>query len=195
MYACGGQVDHGRRGHGASRPDAGLLDATAPRDAGASHLEPGASMPKLDASLVVTVDASDDASADAGHDPDATAADANACVAGGALAIAGDYVATDRTEYWLRKTATATTYTLVPPPPALPSLFRVTTVCTRYLALAGTDGTFARLDWVQGDTTLRVCVRPATSGAGVGQLSAPDGANAATGCGGAPWLVLTRAAP
>jgi hypothetical protein len=157
-------------------------------------------------STPVIPDASPVKDASAGTVPDARTdeggkpqpSDAGRCSSTGALTIAGDYVAPDGTEYWLRKTVTATTYTVVPArataPAPLPKLYRITMLCQAWLALAGTDGSVARLDWSGSPSSLRICVRTAAA-KDVATLPDPDGSNDAAGCDGAAWTRLTRSMP
>lgn len=138
-----------------------------------------------------------DASADSGAgDRDVLAGDAGVCPSDGALGIAGDYVASGGAQYWLRKSATATTYTIVPSGPPMasapPQLFRIRGICSTWLLLAGTDGSIERLDWATGDVALRICVRAAVSAGAAALLSIPDAGDSATGCAGAAWLSLAK---
>ena len=124
------------------------------------------------------------------------------CTPDGAIPIAGDYTAPDGSERWLRKTATATTYAVVPggAPDAsnLPALYRVASVCSGTgagtLALASLDGTAARLDWTN-TSGVSVCFRVAASTTAALALAPPEATNAATGCAGAAWLALTKETP
>jgi hypothetical protein len=171
LAACGGHTGHSGSSH--HDPDAGAQEASTPVVDARAPLDAG-----VDAS-----EAMDGGSPDAGqpHDAGADASPAEECTPGGALPIAGDYVAPNGTEHWLRRSATATTYTVVPStgaPPAL-QLFRVTSVCTHHLALAGTSGVSARLDWTRTDTSLRICVRP---------TSKPN-------CDAVSWVSLTPRTP
>jgi hypothetical protein len=199
VAACGGHVDDGRK----HPPDAGVVShhgVGVSNDA--SVREPDATTAIPDASTPIAVEAGTDGSADtlpdAARIPDAAPPDANVCSSDGALTIAGDYVAADKTQYWFRKSATATTYTVVPgagAPSPLPQLFRVTSVCPRRLSLAGTDGSVARLDWVNAADSLRVCVRSSKDSADLEALPLPDMASDATGCAGGPWIALARTTP
>jgi hypothetical protein len=140
-------------------------------------------------------DAQQEASVDGGAEAGAT------CTPDGALAIAGDYSAPDGSERWLRKTATAATYAVVPGADAssVPLLYRVKSVCTGgtnagTLALAGLDGTAGRLDWTNANG-VRVCFQPAADTTAALALPPPDATNASTGCAGAAWLPLTKEMP
>ena len=174
LTACGGRV-------AGARPHDGGVDA-GPIDAGWDA-----------AGLAPIVDAGGDAAIEA------SIADAGACSANGPIAIAGDYTAGDGTEHWLRTSATAATYTVVPAdaqvPSIVPELFRIERVCPRWLVLESTDGTFARLDWTTAGGALGICVRAATGADAAMGLAPPDPSDAAAGCGGTPWTGLTKAAP
>jgi hypothetical protein len=189
ISACGGRVDHppGRR---TPPPNTGERDASTFDDGGASDAAANDASEPADAS-------NDGSPLDAG-DRDATS-DADVCPSGAVLSIAGDYVASDKTEYWLRKTATATTYTVVPAgaptPSALPQLYRVSSICPHWLSLSNTDGTFARLDWTESESSLRICVRSVPDLNEARKLPNPDAADTATGCAGAPWTELVRSTP
>lgn len=119
-----------------------------------------------------------------------------ACTSGGALPSAGDYTASDGAEHWLRKTATAATYTIVPagaPDPATPpKVFRVSLVCGSWLLVEAPGSDVRRLDLAAIGGGLRVCLRPAANANAAAALSTPDPAAAATGCAAGPWTVLTR---
>jgi hypothetical protein len=151
-----------------------------------------------------TTDASDSRWPDGGSDTgaDAAAEAGVVCTTDAAIAIAGDYTAPDGSERWLRKTATATTYSVVPRGTAdasnLPALYRVASVCSGTtagtLALASLDGTAARLDWTNA-SSVSVCFRAAANTTAALALPPPDATNAATGCAGAAWQSLTKETP
>jgi hypothetical protein len=119
-----------------------------------------------------------------------------ACTSGGALPSAGDYTAPDGAEHWLRKTATAATYTIVPagaPDPATPpKVFRVSLVCGSWLLLEVRSNDVRRLDLATVGGGLRVCLRSAANATAAAALATPDSAAATTGCGAGPWTTLTR---
>jgi hypothetical protein len=187
LSACGGQGTVGSMG------DASTGDASVARDAGA-----------VDASVV---DATGEASvgdaaveASVGNAAvEASVADAGSCSTHGLIAVAGDYTGPDGTGYWLRKSATAATFTVVPAgapvPSALPQLFRVEDVCPRWLLLESTDGRFGRVDWATVGGGLGICVRASASARAVTALALPDPGNAATGCAGSAWIALTPVTP
>ncbi|HEX4446290.1 MAG TPA: hypothetical protein VH044_06130 [Polyangiaceae bacterium] len=172
----------------------------------------GVQLPPADASLDVTITseastcasgdpscADADAEADAGPDAmEASAVDAG-CAARGPIAMAGDYTGPDGSGYWLRQTATATTFTEVPAgapvPSTLPRLFRITSVCAAWLVLESTDGAFGRLDWGTVNGGLGICVRGSTSADAANALALPDPGNQAMGCDGSPWTALTKVTP
>jgi hypothetical protein len=156
---------------------------------------PGVTDADPDGTVEASVDGGSEAAVDAG----------GPCPADGAISILGDYTAPDGSERWLRKTATATTFSVVPggAPDAssLPSLYRVASVCSGTapgaagtLALAGLDGSAARLDWTNA-SGVSVCFRAAVATTAALALPPPDGANTTTGCGGAAWLALTKETP
>lgn len=172
---------------GATVPsDAGVTDAALPDDDGGAPDAALADLGALDATLP---DLADMDVADA----------APSCSADGALAIAGDYVAGDGTRHWLRKSATAATYAVVPggapDPAAPPRLYRIVEVCPGWLLLAEVGGGTARLDWAQGGDGLHLCVRPAASADEAAALAAPDADDTTTGCAGSAWTVLAGGAP
>jgi hypothetical protein len=142
---------------------------------------------------------------------DALAVDAGACSTGdaavvetscstqGSIAIAGDYRAADGTGRWLRQSATASTYTVVPAgapvPSALPQLFRVESICSQWLLIQGTDGAYGRLDWATQSGSLGICVRMVANAGAAMALTPSDPGAAATGCAGAAWTSLTKVTP
>jgi hypothetical protein len=146
------------------------------------------------------------ASADAG---DASAA----CSSNGPLAMAGDYAASDGTQYWLRESLTAATFTVVPPSPApassdaggdaggdagrgaLPTLGRIKLVCPQWLGVVGTDGTVTRLDWATITGGLVVCERVVASIDAAATLAPAQAGDVDAGCAGGPWLSLAAVSP
>jgi hypothetical protein len=174
----------------------------------------GVALPPADAGLDVTIapeaspcasgdpscaDADVDSEPDAGPDAmEASVADAG-CADHGLIAVAGDYTGPDGSGYWLRQTATATTFTEVPagmPVPAtLPRLFRITRVCSAWMDLESTDGASGRLDWATVNGGLGVCVRAAASADAANTLTLPDPSDPAMGCAGSAWVSLTKVTP
>lgn len=205
VSACGGDV----RGNPANHSDAGrptAVDAGAHRPHGGVFSHDGggdASASGEDGAVEDARASSDaalrDASVDGAPTADASPPDAGNCSNTGTLAIAGDYVAAGGTEHWLRQTATATTYAVVPggvpTPTSLPKLFRVRLFCDHWLSLEGTGGDAVRLDWTTLSGALSICVRSVTIANAATSLSTPDANDAGAGCNGAPWLALTREAP
>jgi hypothetical protein len=131
---------------------------------------------------------------------EASIVDAGTCSAQGALAISGDYTAADGTRHWLRKSATASTYTVVPPgmpvPSALPRLFRIESVCSsQWMLLESTDGAYGRLDWATVGSSLSICVRTVSDASAAVALTSPDPGAPATGCAGSAWTALTKVTP
>ena len=112
--ACGGRVNSVKEHPTSPKPDAGTRDVAPSHDAGVPAQDASVSTPTTpsmpDASLGhdASVRTVAEASTDAGRTPEAST-DASTCSSTDPLTIAGDYVATDGTEYWLRKTVTATT--------------------------------------------------------------------------------------
>ncbi len=121
-----------------------------------------------------------------------------ACAPGGALPIGGDYKAPEGTEHWLRRTATAATYSVVPAgPPVLSNparLFRIEHVCGQALLLLAPDGTASRLDWSTAAGSFRICVRPASSIVAAAGMVIPD-PDVAAGCASGPWTTLAKETP
>jgi hypothetical protein len=172
-------------------------DAAPPSDTGTTEPLEGGSSPGPDASNVPDA-SSDDTSPDAGASTDAGEA-GSPCSTDGGLAAAGNYVASDGTQYWLRKSATAATFTFVPGgTPANtspPHLARIREVCSQWLGIAGTDGTFARVDWASVTGGLLLCPRSVTSLDAAATLPGANPNDADAGCGGNPWISLTPVSP
>jgi hypothetical protein len=172
LSACGGQT------MGASAGDAG---------AGAGPTDTGIDAPAADA-----FDSGDAAT-------EAPVADAGSCSTEGPIAIAGDYTASDGTGYWLRQSATASTYTVVPAgtpvPSALPQLFRIQSFCPQWLLIESTDGAYGRLDWATLGSALGICVRGVPGASAAVALTPADPGAPATGCAGVAWTSLTRVTP
>jgi hypothetical protein len=185
LSACGGPSA------GASAPDAGIVPG--PVDAGVGEIV-------VDAGVCSTRDAAcpGDAMVDAAVEA-SIVVDVGSCVAGGPIAVAGDYTAADGTGYWLRKSFTASTYTVVPAgapaPSVVPQVFRIESVCSRSLLLENTDGASGRLDWATMGGSLGICVRMAPDAGAATALPPPDPGAPSTGCAGAAWTVLTKVTP
>jgi hypothetical protein len=178
--------------------DASGFDAGRQEVQDAAPCDPGTgSCAGPDADMTMDSGAGATPDAEASATPDADAGDP--CSPDGSIAVAGDYVASDGTQYWLRKSVTAATYTVVPAGPpkqsALPRLFRVQRVCPGWLALAGTGGVFSRLDWATAGSTLLLCVRHTTSVDTAATLAAPSLGDLASGCDGSAWLSLAKVTP
>lgn len=167
--------------------------ASAPADAGSMTGE-DASVPEKDAG--VEDSGADSSPTDSGSD----ATTPMTCTGSDALSIAGNYVAADGSQHWLRKTASATTYAQLPakgpgagsPPP--PVLWKITQVCSTEKAFiaAGETGKFARVDWVEDGTGLQLCVAIEDAVDAAAALAASKStAGSATGCKGGPWTTLT----
>lgn len=124
-----------------------------------------------------------------------------ACTGGTVLPVTGDYVDGSGTEHWLRKTASATTYTRVPggaPVPAKPpTLWRIVETCPdqKSFVAVSENATFARVDWTTYGTGLHLCIAaeemPDASAAFAAPTSAADALG--TGCKGGPWTLLGTA--
>ncbi len=103
------------------------------------------------------------------------------------------------TQYWLRQSPTAATFTVVPggaqSNAAPPHLARIRDVCPHWLVAAVTDGTFARLDWASADGGMLLCQRRAPSLAAAGALPSVNPNDVNSGCGGAAWVALTAVSP
>ena len=202
LIGCGSSSSNGHQAADSGSPDAtdashsdAAIDAAPPSSDGAVDGSP------------VGEDASNDAAsdtADANDAADAAIDAGTACTPNGPIAAAGNYAAADGTQYWLRKTATAATFTVVPPaidasdasaPVSLPSLSRIKLVCAQWLGLAGTDGSFSRLDWATTSGGLQVCVRSTASLDAAAGLAAPDPSSASAGCHGSPWIALAPVSP
>ncbi|APR82669.1 Hypothetical protein A7982_08018 [Minicystis rosea] len=166
--------------------------STEPPDAGPDPNDAGNAAPQGDSGVI------DSGVIDSGVVDDA-GTDGGACQSGGPLAIAGDYVAPDGTRHWLRRSMTATTYTVVPAgapdPAAPPRLSRVQSVCDQWLLLAGTDGAIARLDWALDGASLSICVRAAANADAAAALPAASAGDPLKGCAGAAWTSLSKVAP
>lgn len=120
-----------------------------------------------------------------------------ACSTERELEIAGDYTDTSGAEHWLRATATATTYTIVPAgaptPENLPSLFTVERVCADMdrLILRAEDGSFSRLDYLADEGALQICVVSADYLEAAINAALPDFNELASGCAGEPFTALS----
>lgn len=120
------------------------------------------------------------------------------CTGSSALEIAGNYVAGDGAQHWIRKTATATTYTRVPAGQAdnakPPTLWKITQICSDQKAFIATSptGKFARVDWTGTASALQLCV-PIEEAASVADVLAIGATTAGspTGCQGKAWTTLT----
>lgn len=190
LGACGGTVAPADPGMSdAATSDVAVLDAATEDAAVPDVATEDATVPDAATDDATVLDAAtDDPTVDGGA----------ACSVDGALVVAGAYVAKDGTRHWLRRSATATTYSVVPggaPEPAVPPrLYRVAEVCSGWLLLAEVGGGASRLDWAQGGDGLHLCVRPAANAGAAKVLAAPDADNVATGCAGSAWTVLARGA-
>jgi hypothetical protein len=120
------------------------------------------------------------------------------CTGNAALDILGNYLAGDGAQHWIRKTATATTYTRVPAGKAdnatPPTLWKITQVCSDQKAFIATSptGKFARVDWTGTASALQLCV-PIEEAASVADVLAigATSAGSPTGCQGKAWTTLT----
>lgn len=120
------------------------------------------------------------------------------CTGSSALDVLGHYVASDGAQHWLRKTATATTYTRVPAGQAdnakPPTLWKITQICSDQKAFIATSptGKFARVDWAGTASALELCV-PIEEAASVADVLAIGATTAGspTGCQGKAWTTLT----
>jgi len=145
--------------------------------------------------------------ADSGSDDDGGDASvpAQACTGGTVLPVTGDYVDGSGTEHWLRKTASATTYTRVPggaPGPAKPPTpWRAVGTCPdqKTFAAPPQNATHARALWttdaLQDGSRLHLCVAAEEMADVAAAFAAPkSNANAlGAGCKGGPWMTLTTA--
>jgi hypothetical protein len=202
LIGCGGSSSNGHPATDSGLPDA--ADAS-PSDAATDATPPG-SDGSVDGSDVAEDASTDTADAKGGANAaiDGGSEAGRACSASGPIAIAGNYAAADGTQYWVRKTATAATFTVVPPatdagdasaPISLPRLSRIKRVCPQWLGLAATDGSFARLDWESTSGGLQVCIRSTASLDTATGLAATDPSNGSTGCNGNPWIALAPVSP
>ncbi|WP_146651793.1 hypothetical protein [Labilithrix luteola] len=120
------------------------------------------------------------------------------CTGNSALDIVGNYVAGDGAQHWIRKTATATTYTRVPAGKAdnakPPTLWKISQVCSDQKAFIATSptGKFARIDWTGTASALQLCV-PIEEAASVADVLAIGATTpgSPTGCQGKAWTTLT----
>lgn len=141
--------------------------------------------------------------ADSGSDDDGGDASVpgHACTGGTVLPVTGDYVDDSGMEHWLRKTASATTYTRVPggaPVPAKPpTLWRIVETCPdqRSFVAVSENATFARVDWTTDGAGLHVCIAAEEMPDARAASAAPTSAANAlgTGCKGGPWTLLGTA--
>lgn len=120
------------------------------------------------------------------------------CTGSGILPILGNYVASDGSQHWLRKTATATTYARIPAGAAThdnpPVLWKIVHVCadqTAFVAMSETS-TYARVEWNESAQGLSVCVAIENAADSAAALAVPRPVPASpTGCNGGPWTSLT----
>lgn len=141
--------------------------------------------------------------ADSGSDDDGGDASVptHACTGGTLLPVTGDYVDGSGTEHWLRKTASATTYTRVPggaPVPAKPpTLWRIVETCPdqKSFVAVSENATYARVDWTNDAAGLHLCIAAEEMADAAAAFAAPkSNANAlGAGCKGGPWTLLTTA--
>lgn len=157
-----------------------------------------------------TRDAGHDRPEDAGGELDSgsdggDASVPSACTGGMVLPVTGDYVDASGTEHWLRRTASATTYTRVhggtPVPAKPPALWRVVETCPdqKTFVAVSENATYARVDWTtdglgQG-SRLYLCIAAGEMANAAAAFAAPkSNANAlGAGCKGGPWTLLTIA--
>jgi hypothetical protein len=136
---------------------------------------------------------SDGAPTDAGID----APSPRACTGSGTVPL-GDYLAADGAQHWLRKTASATTYTRIPggqpTPSKTPVLWQITQTCSDQKAFIATNegGTFARVDWKATLDGIDLCIAIEGAADAAAAIAAPssNASATATGCNGAPWTLL-----
>ena len=148
-------------------------------------------------------DAGRDGSEDAGGELDGGDASVppQGCTGGTVLPVTGDYVDESGTEHWLRKTASATTYTRVPGgapvPTKPPTLWRVVETCPdqKTFVAVSENATYARVDWTTNAAGLHLCIAagemPDVAAAFAAPKSNVDALGA--GCKGGPWTLLTIA--
>jgi hypothetical protein len=129
--------------------------------------------------------------------PDVTAA--SMCTGGAPLPIFGNYVAGDGALHWLRRSASAETYSRVPagaPSNATPpTLWLITQVCSDqnvFVAMSETS-TYARVDWARSSSEVQLCIAVEGATNAAAALAAPASVpDSATGCNGGAWTVLSR---
>lgn len=123
------------------------------------------------------------------------------CTAPSSLAILGDYVEPNGDQFWLRDSGNALTLTRVTPgkPSAakLPSLWQVVSACAEppALVLRASTGAFTRLDYLQGATSLTVCLAANTAAtAEQAEAIVPPGRTNTidAGCNGGPWTRVVK---
>ncbi len=139
--------------------------------------------------------------ADSGTEIDGDASvPTDVCTGGSVLPVTGEYVDGSGTEHWLRKTASATTYTRVPggvPVPAKPpTLWRVVETCPdqKSFIAVSEHATYARVDWTTDAAGLHLCIAAEEMPHAKAAFAAPkSNANAlGAGCKGGPWMLLTN---
>ncbi len=126
---------------------------------------------------------------------------AHVCTGGTVLPVTGDYVDGSGTEHWLRKTASATTYTRVPGgaplPEKPPTLWRVVETCPdqKTFVAVSENATFARVDWANDAAGLHLCIAAEEMPDPAAAFAAPKSSATAlgAGCKGGPWMLLTNA--
>ena len=138
---------------------------------------------------------------DSGNDGGDASVPAQACTGGTVLPVTGDYVDESGAEHWLRKTASATTYTRVPggaPVPAKPpTLWRVVETCPDQKTFVAVSeiATYARVDWTTDGAGVHLCIAAGEMVDVAAAFAAPkSNADAlGAGCKGGPWTLLTSA--
>jgi hypothetical protein len=169
------------------KPDAATDDAGAP--ASDSSTAPTPSDAAVD----------QDAAADAGANEDA--GQPGGCIDKSLDSIAGKYSDASGEEHWLRVTAKAQLYAVVPSgpaiPDALPVLLQIVEACADQRRFVATtrDEQHLRADWLKTADGLALCTTAAGSDA-VETLLAnapPDASDLVSGCYGEAWVLLTSA--
>ena len=180
----GGAATVGGNASGGSRPASrGGEPATQSGGEGGSAGEPGA--------------------AESGAAGEAGAPQNSGCEAPTSLSIVGDYTAPNGDELWLRDSGKAVTLTRVPagtPASARPpALWQVVRACPESaLLLKDAAGSFTRLDYVKGATSLTACLsrHVLDTVEQAERLPPADRANTIdAGCNDGPWTRFAKGEP
>lgn len=130
----------------------------------------------------------------------ASGGSSGSCVGDAALSFVGDFTSADGRKHWLRSTATATTYAIVPggaaTPLALPELEILVENCEDFgfFVTQRADSKFSRFDFEKEGSNLWLCAHDDAYASKQAAIDAPaaDASSLIQGCEEGPWLGLTK---